>query len=455
MQRIRYSRYLKSIIAIIDIAVICAVFIYFFITKNPKLVHDKSIWLENFSSLALIILFWSLLSAKTKIYKIPRNITYTLFLERLIVHVGIFALGILLIGKVTKNIFFNSFIYTLLLTLGISLIFTKTMIFIMVKYLRSVGINYRNIMFLNEDASSDVLKKTLLERKDYGYKIHEYKNEKLDAENLVAFWKENGIHTLYLPVNAALLKNNKKLLQLAEENRVHITLIPNISEDNFFLYDLEYIQTQPVLVHKKYPLDYFSNYVVKRIFDVIFSLLVLLLIGIWLFPIIALVIKLTSHGPVFFIQKRYGFHEKIFQCIKFRTMVVNDQSSSKTTSANDQRITKFGKFLRKTSLDEMPQFINVLKGEMSIVGPRPHMLMVDDYYKSKIERYNLRSTVLPGITGLAQVNGLRGDFGDITLEMNKRVLADAFYVRNWTFILDMIIIFKTVFLVIAGDKNAK
>lgn len=136
-------------------------------------------------------------------------------------------------------------------------------------------------------------------------------------------------------------------------------------------------------------------------------------------------------------------------------MTVNDESSSKTTSENDARITKFGKFLRKTSLDEMPQFFNVLMGEMSVVGPRPHMLVVDDYYKQKIDRYNLRSSVYPGITGLAQVNGLRGDFGDVDVEMNKRVLADAYYVRNWTFILDFVIIFKTVFLVIAGDKNAK
>jgi putative colanic acid biosynthesis UDP-glucose lipid carrier transferase len=136
-------------------------------------------------------------------------------------------------------------------------------------------------------------------------------------------------------------------------------------------------------------------------------------------------------------------------------MVVNEDSASKTTSANDARITKIGKFLRKTSLDEMPQFINVLKGEMSIVGPRPHMLAVDNYYKPKIGRYTLRSLANPGITGLAQVNGLRGDSGDVEIEMNKRILADAFYIRNWSFILDIVIILKTILLVIKGDKNAK
>jgi len=136
-------------------------------------------------------------------------------------------------------------------------------------------------------------------------------------------------------------------------------------------------------------------------------------------------------------------------------MVPNDESATSTTRENDSRITKVGKFLRKTSMDELPQFINVLKGEMSVVGPRPHMLAVDNYYKPKIGRYSLRSMVNPGITGLAQVSGLRGDFGDVEVEMKKRVLADAFYVRNWSFVLDMVIILKTVLLVIGGDKNAK
>ncbi len=455
MQRIRYSRYLKSVFLLIDIISICSVFVYFFSIKNPLLVNNKNIWFENIVSLILLSIFWILLSEKTKIYKIQRNLTYTIFLERIIIQTVFFSLGTILISRVTKNVFFTTHINTLLFSLGCLLIFIKTILFVSVKYIRSRGINFRNVMFIFEDSSTDVLKSTFLERSDYGYKIFEYPQKKIELNSLIQFWKKNGIHTIYLPVDAAMQKENQELLKSAEENRVHISLIPNINQDNSFLYDLTYIQTQPVLVQKKNPLDYFSNYSIKKLFDIIFSVLILACIGSWLFPIIALIIKITSKGPVFFIQKRYGFHENIFNCIKFRTMVVNTDSSIKTTKENDNRITKFGKFLRKTSLDEMPQFINVLKGEMSVVGPRPHMLVVDDYYKTKIERYNLRSSVFPGITGLAQVNGLRGDFGDVEIEMNKRVLADTFYVRNWTFILDLVIIFKTIFLVIAGDKNAK
>ncbi|MCJ8154825.1 exopolysaccharide biosynthesis polyprenyl glycosylphosphotransferase [Chryseobacterium sp. SSA4.19] len=456
MQRIRYSRYLKSIIVLLDLVVIAFIFIFFFLSRNQHLKYNQETWYQNIFSLALLFLFWMLLSGRTKIYTIPRNLTYTLFLERLLAHFLLFILGVLLIGKVSKNVFFNSDIYWLSFYLFFFIFSLKSLIFFGIKYFRSLGINHRNIMFLNENSSTEVLKNILETRKDYGYKIFEYKNADINASELIKFWKANGIHTLFIPIeNTFSEQTEKEIFRLAEANKVHISLIPSITQSDFFLYDMGYIQTQPVLNQAKYPLDYYSNFLLKRTFDVIFSFIVLVGICSWLFPIIAVLIKTSSRGPVFFIQKRYGFHEEVFHCIKFRTMIVNDESSTKTTAENDIRITRIGKFLRKTSLDEMPQFFNVLKGEMSIVGPRPHMLAVDNYYKPKIGRYSLRSMVTPGITGLAQVNGLRGDAGNVEVEMNKRILADAFYVRNWSFVLDLVIILKTILLVVIGDKNAK
>jgi putative colanic acid biosynthesis UDP-glucose lipid carrier transferase len=456
MQRIRYSRYLKSIIVLLDLSVIASVFIFFFISRNEDLRYHEETWYQNSFSLALLFLFWMLLSGRTRIYNIPRNLTYTLFLDRLFSHFVIFTIGILLIGKVSNNLFFNSEIYLLTLYLFFFIFFLRSIIFFIIKYLRSVGINHRNVMFLSENGSTDVLKDILKGRKDYGYKIFSYNSSNLSFNELIEFWKTNGIHTLFIPTDSDLDKElEKRLFKLAEEHKVHVSLIPNISKSNFFYYDLGYIETQPVLNQAKYPLDYYSNFFLKRTFDIVFSTLVLVLICSWLFPIISILIKRNSKGPVFFVQKRFGFHEEVFNCIKFRTMIVNDESTTKTTSDNDSRITKIGKFLRKTSLDEMPQFINVLKGEMSIVGPRPHMLAVDNYYKPKIGRYTLRSLANPGITGLAQVSGFRGDSGNVEVEMNKRILADAFYVRNWSFVLDMVIILKTIILVVGGDKNAK
>lgn len=456
MQRIRYSRYLKSIIILLDLLVIASIFIFFFISRNEDLKYNRETWYQNIFSLLLLFLFWMLLSGRTKIYNIPRNLTYTLFLERLLIHFILFIIGVLLIGKVSYNVFFNSDIYWLSFYLFFFIFLMKSLIFFGIKYFRSLGINYRNVMFLGKNSSTEILRNIFSERTDYGYRIFNYPYHDISPDKLVEFWQENEIHTLFLSSENSLGEHaENEIFRRAEAHKVHVSLIPSITQSDFFLYDLAYIQTQPVLNQAKYPLDYYANFLVKRTFDVVFSILVLTFICSWLFPIIAVLIKATTKGPVFFLQKRYGFHEEVFTCIKFRTMVVNEESSTKTTQDNDSRITKIGKFLRKTSLDEMPQFINVLKGEMSVVGPRPHMLAVDNYYKPKIGRYSLRSMVNPGITGLAQVNGLRGDFGNIEVEMNKRVLADAFYVRNWSFVLDLVIILKTVLLVIGGDKNAK
>ena len=440
----------------LDLLVIASSFIFFFVTRNEDLMYNQETWYQNIFSLALLFLFWMLLSGRTKIYNIQRNLTYTLFLERLLLHFILFTIGVLLIRKVSYNVFFNTDIYWLSFYLFFFIFLTKSLIYFGIKYFRSLGINYRNVMFLGENSSTEILKNIFNERKDYGYRIFEYPSSEISTKALVDFWKQHGIHTLFLSTENSFDENTEnEILKLAEENKVHISLIPSIIQSDFFLYDLAYIQTQPVLNQAKYPLDYYANFIVKRTFDIVFSVLVLILICSWLFPIIAIIIKTSTKGPVFFFQKRYGFHEEVFTCIKFRTMIVNEESSTKTTAENDSRITKVGKFLRKTSLDEMPQFINVLKGEMSVVGPRPHMLAVDNYYKPKIGRYSLRSMVSPGITGLAQVSGLRGDSGNVEVEMNKRVLADAFYVRNWSFALDLVIILKTILLVLGGDKNAK
>jgi len=332
----------------------------------------------------------------------------------------------------------------------------KSLVFSLLKYIRTLGKNHRNVMFIGENGSTEILREIIETRSDYGYKIFEYPQENYNIDKLINFWKKEGIHTVFLPSENCLNADlERKIFLAAESNKVIISLVPNIIQNNFFEYDINYIVTLPILSPTKYPLDYFTNALLKRCFDIVFSVVVLFGICSWLFPIIAILIKLDSKGSIFFKQKRYGFHEEIFECWKFRTMVNNADSTTKTTEVGDKRITKLGKFLRKSSIDELPQFINVFKGEMSVIGPRPHMFLVDEFYKPKISRYSIRSLVKPGITGLAQVNGLRGDDGDMNIQMKKRALADAFYVKNWSFSLDFVIILKTIYLVIVGDKNAR
>jgi putative colanic acid biosynthesis UDP-glucose lipid carrier transferase len=191
----------------------------------------------------------------------------------------------------------------------------------------------------------------------------------------------------------------------------------------------------------------------KRAFDIIFAALVTLLLLSWIVPIIILIIKVESRGPAFFKQLRTGKDGQSFYCFKFRSMTVNSSADTQQATKGDARITRVGAFLRKTSLDELPQFINVLKGEMSVVGPRPHMLLHTEHYAKTIHNFGERHRVLPGITGLAQVSGLRGETKEADA-MVKRVKADIHYLENWSLWLDFKIILSTVKQVVVSSEEA-
>lgn len=191
----------------------------------------------------------------------------------------------------------------------------------------------------------------------------------------------------------------------------------------------------------------------KRSFDILFSLFVILFVFSWLLPIVAVLIKLESKGPVFFVQLRTGRNNAHFKCYKFRSMRINHDADKKQAARNDHRVTRVGALLRKTSLDELPQFFNVLIGDMSIVGPRPHMISHTEEYSQLTDKFTARHTLKPGITGWAQICGLRGGISD-NEAMLKRVDADVWYLKNWSFQLDLKIIFLTFWITLKGDKNA-
>jgi len=191
----------------------------------------------------------------------------------------------------------------------------------------------------------------------------------------------------------------------------------------------------------------------KRIFDIIFSLLVIIFVFSWLYPILALLIKLESPGPIFFVQVRTGQNNTHFKCYKFRSMRINGDADKKQATRNDHRVTRIGAFLRKTSLDELPQFFNVLIGNMSTVGPRPHMISHTEKYARETHQFEKRQILRPGITGWAQINGLRGEIHNHETIL-KRIDADVWYLANRSFILDLKIIILTFWIVINGDKNA-
>ena len=197
----------------------------------------------------------------------------------------------------------------------------------------------------------------------------------------------------------------------------------------------------------------FGVQVKKRFFDIVFSLMVTVFLLSWLVPIIAILIKLDSKGPVFFLQDRSGKNNQPFKCIKFRSLAVNKESDSKQVTKGDTRITKLGRFLRKSSIDELPQFFNVLKGDMSVVGPRPHMLKHTEEYSAIIMKYMIRHYQKPGVTGYAQVNGFRGEI-KTEEQLIKRIEYDVWYIENWSIWLDLKIIIQTVVVTIKGQENA-
>lgn len=194
---------------------------------------------------------------------------------------------------------------------------------------------------------------------------------------------------------------------------------------------------------KKKPLKKSLNAVLKRTFDIAFSGLILVFFLSWMFPLFALIIKLQSSGPVIYKQLREGKDGVHFLCFKFRTMHLNGESDYSWTKLNDPRVTKFGVFLRRTSLDEFPQFLNVFLGQMSIVGPRPHPIKLNDTYRDSIQKFSLRHETRPGVTGLSQMKGYRGSIIHYH-QMNSRVKLDRFYIRSWTFLLDLKIILLTI-----------
>ena len=215
---------------------------------------------------------------------------------------------------------------------------------------------------------------------------------------------------------------------------------------------IDYYELFPVLSLQRTELHNPFIKQVKRTFDVLFSFFVILFILSWLMPLLALLIKIESKGPIFFKQGRPGLDEKEFFCYKFRSMFVNG-TTEKEVSRNDPRVTKMGKFMRKTSIDELPQFFNVLIGDMSVVGPRPHLWSQNKAYSNRIKKYMVRHYVKPGITGLAQVKGFRGEI-ETEEDMINRIKFDVFYIENWSLIMDIKIIIQTVVNIFKGEEKA-
>lgn len=332
---------------------------------------------------------------------------------------------------------------------------------------QKANVKRKNIVIVGQSPSSRTLSQLFTERAATDYNIigifHDDHQERFEGDDAglylgnaidcIPFMRNNKVDELFCTLPGVSKEKVDMLMHEADRNLTRFRLVPDYYEYFPGTASIEMIDNIPVITGRNEPLENIQNAIFKRLFDIFFSLFVIVFVLSWLYPIIAILIKLESKGPVLFRQKRSGRSNEPFHCLKFRSMTVNDNADKQQATKNDKRITKVGAFLRKTSLDELPQFINVLIGNMSVIGPRPHMLSHTEQYSALIDKFMVRHFLKPGITGWAQVNGHRGETRTID-DMAKRVEADVWYLEHWSFLLDMKIIFLTVYNILKGEKNA-
>ncbi|MDE6311578.1 MAG: undecaprenyl-phosphate glucose phosphotransferase [Muribaculaceae bacterium] len=328
------------------------------------------------------------------------------------------------------------------------------------KALRRKGVNTAKVVIVGANETARRLIEAMRTDEGFGYRVLGVFDDEAPSfeapykgriSELGAFLENRHVDQIFYTLSGH--HEAMSLVASIADNKVaDFYYVPQISRYFSRRFQLNSIGSMPVLSAMRNPLRNRANRLLKRCFDIVFSGIFLIFYPLVYIPV-ALAIKLTSPGPVYFRQKRTGYKGRDFDCLKFRTMHMNSDSDKKQATENDPRKTRLGSFLRKTSLDELPQFINVFRGDMSVVGPRPHMLKHTEEYTRLVDRYMLRHTVKPGITGWAQVNGYRG-LTDELWKMEKRVEFDVWYIENWSFLLDLKIIVRTLMNALQGEKNA-
>ena len=331
----------------------------------------------------------------------------------------------------------------------------------LLKQHRRRGYNYTRVAIVGTNNTAMRLAAEMENDPGYGYRIMGFFDDECrpgfhghycgSIEKLDEFVKAQSIDQIYftMPGHDDTLTG---VVKIADDNVVEFFYVPQISRYISRGFQTVNLGAMPVLSVRRNPLKKTINRALKRSFDLAVSGLFLCVYPIIYIPV-AIAIKATSPGPVYFRQQRTGYKGQPFYCLKFRTMKVNVDSDRAQATKDDPRKTRLGDFLRRTSLDELPQFINVWKGDMSIVGPRPHMLKHTEEYSHLVDRYMVRHLVKPGITGWAQVNGYRG-LTDELWKMEKRVEYDVWYIENWNFLLDLRIMVRTALNLLRPDNNA-
>jgi putative colanic acid biosynthesis UDP-glucose lipid carrier transferase len=444
----RYSVYLRPISYLIDLSIVNGLALSYFFKGVEPLKFVIII------STAWIIL--SIFSVFYGVYRYTREVTIIALLFR---QLALFTLMIFAFSgfynelNILPKVIFK-YVGSVFLLVAL---FKFALYYLLQKYRVSFGGNYRITVILGKNKQTTALENFFNNNPEFGYihkKTFSLKDKsEADLESCFKYIKDELVDEIYCSVSESTNKQLNKIIDFADNNLKIVKFLPDNKDIYSKKLKYEYYNYTPILTLRNIPLEDSVNQFLKRLFDIVFSLAVIVFLLSWLTPLLAILIRIESRGPIFFKQSRNGFNYKEFDCYKFRSMTPNKNAHLYQATRDDQRVTKTGRFIRKTSIDELPQFFNVLFGDMSVVGPRPHMVSHTNMYAKRIDKFMVRHFVKPGITGLAQVSGFRGEI-ETDKDIINRVKYDIFYIENWSILLDIKIIVQTALNAIKGEEKA-
>lgn len=443
----RYSSLMKPLFGFIDLCILNVAIFLFEINLINVYVFG-----------AYISIMWVIVSFINKFYEVQRHtriiqVIPLLFKQILFISIVLYAfIGFFKQPNISR-LALGSYLIAVLVLISVFKISTYLLL---KRYRSALSGNIRNVIVIGKNEKTRQLINTFNSRLDFGYKFKAQFSVNDDGFSLNKCFNyiiENDIDEIYFSIAELTNKQINRLIDFADNNLRELKFIPDNKDIFSKKLKYEYYDYIPILSIRDIPLQESLNKFLKRLFDILFSMSIIVFLLSWLTPILAILIKLESKGPVFFKQSRNGFNYEEFDCYKFRSMTPNKDAHLHQATKGDQRITKIGKFIRKTSIDELPQFFNVLFGDMSVVGPRPHMVSHTNLYAQRVDKFMVRHFVKPGITGLAQVSGFRGEIEE-DKDIINRVKYDIFYIENWSLLLDLKIIVQTFVNALKGEEKA-
>lgn len=446
----------------VNISIIMSYFFIINIVDNEFEGHSKLIFM-------FINLIWYVYATNTNLYDEFRAKDFSFEIIAIFKNTSTTIITLVFILFLFKEVFYTRLFVILFFIILNMVLITQRYLFRRILYsLRVNGRNLRNIVIVGAGTVGIKFYDLIENKPQYGYSLlgflddskkdtlnGKYLGEINELENIL---RNNQIDEVIVALPMYAENRLEWAINTCEKFTTRVKIIPDYFKYTSNRFDITTFDEIPIISVRNDRINEFYSRLSKRIIDISFSLIISLLLLWWLFPIIAIFIKLDSNGPILFKQERWGRDNRKFNIYKFRTMVatsndVDEKGKFMQAQKNDPRITRIGKILRKSNFDELPQFLNVLIGNISIVGPRPHPTPLNIESKERVRYYMLRHLVKPGITGWAQVNGSRGETKNIE-EMQKRVDLDLWYIENWSLSLDIQIILKTIWLTIKGDPNA-